>query len=77
MVACTFLSAPLMFISAKMLTLTNLTPSNYIKELDTFLFDISIVSIIATVLNVPSYMQFVLINIYFMPSHSRGSSEFS
>ena len=53
MVACTFLSAPLMFISAKMLTLTNLTPSNYIEELDSFLFDISIVSIIATVLLFP------------------------
>jgi hypothetical protein len=49
MVACTFLSAPLMFISAKMLTLTNLKPSNYINDLDSFLFDISIVSTIATV----------------------------
>ena len=49
MVACTFLSAPLMFISAKMLTLTNLNPSNYISDLDSFLFDISIVSLIATV----------------------------
>lgn len=49
MVACTFLSAPLMFISAKMLTLRNLHPSNYIQELDSFLFKISIVSIVATV----------------------------
>lgn len=32
-----------------MLTLTNLNPSNYINDLDTFLFDISIVSTIATV----------------------------
>lgn len=46
--AGTFLSAPLMFISAKMLTLTNLNPSNYIEELDAFLFDISIISAIAT-----------------------------
>ncbi len=47
--AGTFLSAPLMFISAKMLTLTNLNPSNYIEDLDSFLFDISIISLIATV----------------------------
>ncbi|XP_046463583.1 integral membrane protein GPR155-like isoform X1 [Daphnia pulex] len=46
--AGTFLSAPLMFISAKMLTLTNLSPSNYIQDLDSFLFDISIISLIAT-----------------------------
>lgn len=49
--AGTFLSAPLMFISAKMLTLTNLSPSNYIQDLDSFLFDISIISLIATVYN--------------------------
>jgi hypothetical protein len=47
--AGTFLSAPLMFISAKMLTLTNLNPSNYLQDLDSFLFDISIISLIATV----------------------------
>lgn len=51
MVACTFLSAPLMFISAKMLTLRNLNPSNYIKDLDAFLLNISIVSLIATVIS--------------------------
>ncbi|XP_068142293.1 lysosomal cholesterol signaling protein [Drosophila tropicalis] len=41
MVLCTFISAPLMFISAKMISLTNLKPLDYIHELDAFSFDIS------------------------------------
>lgn len=45
MVACTFVSAPLMFISAKMISITNLKPSDYLKELDNFAFDISIIAI--------------------------------
>jgi len=49
MVACTFLSAPLMFISAKMVTLNDLNPMNYINELDSFLFNISIISLISTI----------------------------
>ncbi|XP_062542694.1 lysosomal cholesterol signaling protein [Armigeres subalbatus] len=44
MVASTFISAPLMFISAKMITITNLNPSDYLNELDKFAFDISIVA---------------------------------
>lgn len=47
MVACTFLSAPLMFVSAKMITITNCDPSEYIKQLNQFTFDVSIVGIIA------------------------------
>lgn len=47
MVACTFVSAPLMFISAKMISITNLNPSDYLKELDSFSFDISILAICA------------------------------
>lgn len=47
MVACTFISGPLMFISAKMISLTNLNPADYLNELNSFAFDISIVSIIA------------------------------
>ena len=35
-----------------MLTLTNLNPKHYIEDLDTFLFDISIVSTIATVYSI-------------------------
>lgn len=49
MVACTFISAPLMMISAKMITLTNLNPADYLHELVVVAFDISIASIIACV----------------------------
>ena len=49
MVACTFLSAPLMFVSAKMVTLTHLDPKNYIGDLDSFVFNLSIVGLISTV----------------------------
>lgn len=49
MVACTFVSGPLMFISAKMISLTNLKPADYLNELDRFAFEISILSIIACV----------------------------
>lgn len=49
MVACTFVSAPLMFISAKMISITNLNPSDYLKELDNFAFDISILAICAAI----------------------------
>uniref|UniRef100_A0A1B0CM07 Putative intracellular signal transduction n=1 Tax=Lutzomyia longipalpis TaxID=7200 RepID=A0A1B0CM07_LUTLO len=47
MVACTFISAPLMIISAKMITLTNLSPTKYLSELVLVAFDISISAIIA------------------------------
>lgn len=49
MVACTFISAPLMFISAKMISLTNLNPEDHITELDQFSFDISITAGIAAI----------------------------
>jgi hypothetical protein len=49
MVACTFVSAPLMFISAKMISITNLKPSDYLKELDSFAFDISVAAICAAI----------------------------
>lgn len=49
MVACTFVSAPLMFISAKMISITNLKPSDYLKELDNFSFDISVLAISAAI----------------------------
>ncbi|XP_036337188.1 integral membrane protein GPR155-like [Rhagoletis pomonella] len=47
MVLCTFISAPLMFISAKMISLTNLNPVDYIHELDVFSFDISVAGVAA------------------------------
>jgi hypothetical protein len=49
MVACTFISAPLMFISAKMITINKLKPSDYLHELDSFALDISIAGIFACV----------------------------
>jgi hypothetical protein len=49
MVACTFISAPLMFISAKMITINKLKPSDYLHELDSFALDVSIAGIFACV----------------------------
>lgn len=47
MVACTFISAPLMFISAKMISLSTLDPNDYLFELNRFSFDVSIIALIA------------------------------
>ncbi|XP_059478612.1 integral membrane protein GPR155 isoform X2 [Neocloeon triangulifer] len=49
MVACTFISAPLMFVSARMITLTKLDPSDYLPELDTFVFRISIAGLVFSI----------------------------
>lgn len=49
MVACTFISAPLMFVSARMITLTKLDPADYLPELDTFVFRISIAGTVFSV----------------------------
>jgi len=57
MVACTFISAPIMFISARLLSVKSINPSEYINELDTFLLDISIISLIACL-----WVVFVFIN---------------
>ena len=38
--ASTFMAAPLMFISAKLLMINNLDPADYIDAIDLFLFDI-------------------------------------
>ncbi|XP_031620929.1 integral membrane protein GPR155 [Contarinia nasturtii] len=46
MVACTFISGPIIFISAKMISLTNLQPSDFFPELEAFSFDISIIGIL-------------------------------
>lgn len=58
MVACTFISAPLMFVSARMVTLTKLDPADYLPELDTFVFNISIAG---TVFCVSIGLQFITI----------------
>ncbi|KAK3853959.1 hypothetical protein Pcinc_018287 [Petrolisthes cinctipes] len=49
MVACTFLSAPLMFVSAKMVTLVKINPLDYMKELEVILFNVSIIGLICTI----------------------------
>ncbi|ROT70279.1 Integral membrane protein [Penaeus vannamei] len=49
MVACTFLSAPLMFVSAKMVTLVKINPLDYVKELESILFNVSIIGLICAV----------------------------
>ncbi|XP_044007276.1 integral membrane protein GPR155 isoform X2 [Aphidius gifuensis] len=48
MVACTFLSAPLMFVSAKLINAIN-DGANYSKQLNSFIMDISIASLTACV----------------------------
>ncbi|XP_065582586.1 lysosomal cholesterol signaling protein-like isoform X2 [Artemia franciscana] len=48
LVASTFLAAPFMFVSAKMITVTALSPINYIADLDAFLFDVAIVGVFCT-----------------------------
>lgn len=51
MVACTFLSAPLMFVSAKVINAVyaGSTPANYARQLNIFSFDISVASGIACI----------------------------
>jgi len=49
MVACTFLSAPLMFASAKMVIASNLDPEQFMKTLSLFEFDISVVASLAAI----------------------------
>lgn len=46
MVACTFISGPIIFISSKMISLTNLQPSDYFHELEHFSFDICTIAIL-------------------------------
>lgn len=36
-----------MFVSAKMITITNCNPSEYIKQLDAFTLDVSIIGLVA------------------------------
>ncbi|KYN09636.1 hypothetical protein ALC57_18156, partial [Trachymyrmex cornetzi] len=51
MVACTFLSAPLMFVSAKVINAVSagITPASYAQQLNNFSFDISVVSAAACI----------------------------
>ncbi|XP_034949435.1 integral membrane protein GPR155 [Chelonus insularis] len=49
MVACTFLSAPLMFVSAKLISAINdgVSPASYARQLNSFSLDVSVASIAA------------------------------
>ncbi len=49
MVACTFVAAPIMFISARLLSLKRIDPLDYIEQLDRFLLDVSIVGLMLSV----------------------------
>lgn len=49
MVACTFLSAPLMFVSARMVTVSNLNPVEFLATLHKFEYDVSFVTAFASV----------------------------
>lgn len=54
--ASTFIAAPLMFVTAKLLTLMNMDPKDYIDQLDVFLLDISVIGLLAA-----AWVIFVLI----------------
>merc|ERR1711892_1181034 len=47
--ASTFIAAPLMFVTAKLLTLMNMNPGDHIDQLDIFLLDVSLVGLIAAI----------------------------
>merc|ERR1719412_2169079 len=47
--ASTFIAAPLMFVTAKLLTLMNMNPGDYVDQLDTFLLDVAVVGLFAGV----------------------------
>lgn len=51
MVACTFVSAPLTFVSARMVSLSSANPTDYIALLDGFLMRVAIVGLVCTVLH--------------------------
>uniref|UniRef100_A0A8D8UIQ9 Integral membrane protein GPR155 n=2 Tax=Cacopsylla melanoneura TaxID=428564 RepID=A0A8D8UIQ9_9HEMI len=56
MVACTFLSAPIMFISARLISLASIPKEDYQQVLDKFNTDICLVSLFACVWLVTSFL---------------------
>ncbi|GAB6023980.1 hypothetical protein CHUAL_008706 [Chamberlinius hualienensis] len=56
MVACTFFSAPIMFVSAKMITLHVTNDTDYLQDLNKFLFNISIIGIISCVWSTATFL---------------------
>lgn len=55
MVACTFVAAPLTFVSARMVSLSSADPTDYIQLLDSFLIRVAIVGLVCTVKGVLNY----------------------
>ena len=49
MVACTFVSTPLTFVSARMVSLSSANPTDYIQNMDGFLLHVSIVGLVCSV----------------------------
>jgi len=47
--ASTFIAAPLMFVTAKLMTLMNMNPGDYIEQLDIFMLDVSVVGLLAAI----------------------------
>ncbi|KAG8313102.1 hypothetical protein J6590_010196 [Homalodisca vitripennis] len=66
MVACTFLSAPLMFASAKMVIASNLDPKQFMKTLNLFEFDISIAAVLAAVSPPVSSMSLPIFSVIYL-----------
>ncbi|XP_014253111.1 integral membrane protein GPR155 [Cimex lectularius] len=56
MVACTFISAPLMFISAKMVSVSHLSPEDFIPTLHKFEVDLSIAAGVACIILLVVYI---------------------
>lgn len=56
MFVCTLVSAPIMYISAKMIALSNLNPSEYFKELESFSFDICVIGILTGIWTIISFV---------------------
>lgn len=48
MVACTFISAPLTFVSARMVSLSSANPADYVQLLDGFLLPVAITGLVST-----------------------------
>ena len=61
MVACTFVSAPLTFVSARMVSLSSANPADYMSLLDTFMIRVAIVGLVCTVIHSFSVLDFQII----------------
>lgn len=66
MVLCVFFSAPIMFLTAKIISVAKLDPSNNITALKSYQFNVSILAIPASVsINYFIFLFKILIKVYF------------